>query len=73
MSGKDFKLNTFGIGDCDRDLVEGLATRGKGKSYYVEFSKLDNLKSQVVDALEISQEPILHKAVFQFGNQNEVD
>jgi hypothetical protein len=59
MIGKDFKLNSFGIGDCDKELVSGLAKRGHGKDYFVDFNKLKELKGQVVDALEQSLEPFM--------------
>lgn len=73
MSKQDFKLYSFGIGNCDKELISKTAEYGLGESYYVPFDKLDDLKGQVVDALEKSLEPILHDAIFRFGKNELVD
>ena len=52
-------MNSFGIGDCDQELITKTAKEGLGNSYYVPFNKLDDLKGQVVDAIEKSLEPIM--------------
>lgn len=73
MSKKDFKLYSFGIGDCDKELIEKTGEYGQGKSYYVPFDKLDQLKGQVVDAIERSLEPILHDCDFKFGSEQQLN
>ena len=41
---QDFRIFAFGIGDCDKHLVEQAAELGNGSAFFVEFDKLDDLK-----------------------------
>ncbi len=58
---------SFGVGDdCDKDLIKDSAEAGKGNSYFVSDINLVDLRSNIIDALQKSSEPLLKSCSLSF-------
>ena len=65
------RIHTFGIGgDCDRKLIEGTASAGRGTSSFA-VSKDDDLSGLVVNALKRAMLPSLGCEFNFFGKRQE--
>ena len=62
------RIHTFGIGSgCDKDLVQKIASAGRGASSLVEGDDTANLSKMVIRALARAQHPSMKDCSLKWG------
>jgi hypothetical protein len=67
------RVFSFGVGgDCDKQLIKDSAEAGKGSFYFVSDNNLVDLRSNVIDALQKSSEPLFQNCSLHFMSNRKI-